>query len=50
VAISPNANVGTVSESCFGGEGNSQSVQLDLDSTRTSGKVWTDKYYVHLQP
>jgi hypothetical protein len=50
VAISPNVNVGTVSESCFGGEGNSQSVQLDLDSTRTSGKVWTDKYYVHLQP
>jgi hypothetical protein len=50
VPISPNKNVGAFSESCFGSEGNSQSLQIDLDSTLTSGKVWTDKYWVHLEP
>jgi len=50
VAISPNISVETLSESCFGDEGNSQSVQLDLDTPHPSSKIWTDKYWVHLQP
>ena len=50
VAIT-NVNVSAFSESCHSTEGNSQSVQIDVNRTNpTFGKIWTDKYYVHLQP
>jgi hypothetical protein len=46
----PDFSVPTFSESYFGTEGNSQSVQIDLDTSKTSSQIWTDKYWVHLQP
>jgi len=50
VVNEPSNSVGTLAESCAGGEGNSQSVQLDLDTTNGSSQIWTDKYLVHLLP
>ena len=50
VAGEPSNSVGTLAESCAGTEGNSQSLQLDLDTTRSSGEIWTDKYLIHLLP
>ena len=50
VAIT-NVNVASFAETCSSTEGNSQSVQIDVNRTSpTFGKIWTDKYYVHLQP
>jgi hypothetical protein len=53
VANEPNNSLGTIAGNCGGTpglEGNSQSLQLDLDPTHTSGKIWTDRYNVHLLP
>lgn len=50
VANEPSLSVGTISGDCFGIEGNSQSLQLDLDSSHGSSQIWTDKYLVHLLP
>jgi hypothetical protein len=50
VSGEPSNSVGTLAESCAGTEGNSQSLQFDLDTTRSAGEIWTDKYLIHLLP
>lgn len=50
VSGEPSNSVGTLTGDCFGTEGNSQSLQLDLDTSSTAGEIWTDKYLIHLLP
>ncbi|HEY1527357.1 MAG TPA: hypothetical protein VGH51_14065 [Candidatus Angelobacter sp.] len=50
VSGEPSTSVPTITGDCFGTEGNSQSLQLDLESSHGSSQIWTDKYLVHLLP